>query len=64
MLLSDREARQRAMTACHSVSAATWGRARSWAVLYGVMLLDAGLVDDPRIAAIAEKTFDRLLEGP
>jgi len=64
MLLPDREARQRAMSACHSVSAATWRRARGWAVLYGVMLLDAGLVDDPRMTAIAEKTFDRLVEGP
>lgn len=64
MLLPEREARQRAITACHSVSAATWRRARGWAVLYGVMLLDAGLVDDPRMAAIAEKTFNRLIEGP
>jgi aminoglycoside phosphotransferase (APT) family kinase protein len=64
MLLSEGDTRQRAMTALRSVSAATWRRARGWAVLYGVMLLDAGLVDDPRMVAIAERTFRRLIEGP
>jgi aminoglycoside phosphotransferase (APT) family kinase protein len=64
MLLPDGDARQTAVTACRSVSAATWRRARGWAVWFGVMLLDAGLVDDPRMAAIAETIFARLIEGP
>jgi aminoglycoside phosphotransferase (APT) family kinase protein len=64
MLLPERETRRRAMAACGPVSAATWRRARGWAVLYGAILLDAGLVDDPRMAAIAERTFERLIEGP
>jgi aminoglycoside phosphotransferase (APT) family kinase protein len=64
MLLPDLEARQSAMIACRAVSAATWRRARGWAVWYGVMLLDAGLVDDPPMAAIAETIFRRLIEGP
>jgi len=64
MLLPDLEARQMAMIACRSVSAATWRRARGWAVWYGVMLLDAGLVDDPGMAAMAETIFRRLIDGP
>ena len=64
MLLSERETRERAMAACGEVSPATWRRARGWAVLYGAMLLDAGLADDPRMARIAERTFQRLVDGP
>ena len=64
MLLPDRSARDDAVTACRGVSADTWRRARGWAVLYGVMLLDAGLADDPRMTAIARSTFARLLGGP
>jgi len=64
MLLPSAAARRRAMAACGAVSAATWRRARGWAVLYGVMLLEAGLADDPRMAAIAEATFARLIDGP
>ena len=60
MLLPDRSARDAAV-ATYGASAATWTRARGWAVLYAVMLLDAGLSDDPRMALIAERTFDRLL---
>jgi len=52
------------MAACGAVTEATWRRARGWAVLYGVMLLDAGLTDDPRMAAIARATFARLVNGP
>ena len=64
MLLPDRSARDRALAACDGVSPATWRRARGWAALYGVMLLDAGLADDPRMTAIARATFVRLMEGP
>jgi len=64
MVLPSRDARQRAMAACGDVSEVTWRRARGWAVLYGVMLLDAGLADDPRMASIARATFERLIEGP
>jgi aminoglycoside phosphotransferase (APT) family kinase protein len=64
MLLPQMESRRRAMAACRSVSDATWRRARGWAVLFAVILLDSGLVDDPRMAAIAERTIHRLWEGP
>jgi len=64
MLLPKRETRERAMAACRAVSEATWRRARGWAALYGVLLLDAGLADDPRMTVIAERIFARLIEGP
>lgn len=64
MLLPDREARLRAMAALPSVSPDTWRRARGWAVLYGLLLLGAGLADDPRMAVIAKRTFERLFDGP
>ena len=63
MLLPKAETRRRAMAACGPVSDSTWRRAKGWAVLYGVMLLDAGLADDPRMTAIAAATFQRLCDG-
>jgi aminoglycoside phosphotransferase (APT) family kinase protein len=64
MLLPQLESRKRAMMACRSVSDATWRRARGWAVLFAVILLSSGLVDDARMVAIAERTINRLWEGP
>lgn len=64
MLLPAPRARARAMAALPEVTAATWRRARGWAALYGLMLLDAGLADDPRMAAIGAWTLERLCEGP
>jgi aminoglycoside phosphotransferase (APT) family kinase protein len=64
MLLPQLESRKRAMQGCRSVSAATWRRAKGWALLYSVILLNAGLVDDPRMVAIATRTISRLWEGP
>jgi len=64
MLLPERRARQRAMAALSSVSAATWSRARGWAVFYAIVLLHAGLADDARMTAIAHRTLERLLDGP
>ncbi len=64
MLFADIEARRRAMAACRTVSHDTWRRARGWAVLYGVMLRDAGLADDPRMAAIGAATLERVVAGP
>ena len=64
MLLPQPETRRRAIAASNAVTAATWRRARGWAVLYGVMLLEAGLADDPRMEIIARRIFERLIEGP
>jgi aminoglycoside phosphotransferase (APT) family kinase protein len=64
MLLPQLESRRRAIAACSTVSAATWRRARGWALLFAVILLNSGLLDDARMAAIAERTISRLWEGP
>jgi aminoglycoside phosphotransferase (APT) family kinase protein len=71
MLFSNVEARQQAISVLRNsagtatyanVSEATLKRARGWAVFFGVMLLDTGLVDNPRFAAIGEKTLRRIVE--
>ncbi len=64
LLLPQLQSRRRAMAACRSVSEASWRRARGWALLFAVILLSAGLVDDARMTAIAERTLARLWEGP
>jgi aminoglycoside phosphotransferase (APT) family kinase protein len=64
LLLPQLASRRRAVAACGSVSDATWRRARGWAVLFSVILLSSGLVDDARMVAIAERTIKRLWEGP
>jgi aminoglycoside phosphotransferase (APT) family kinase protein len=64
MLLPQLESRERAMAACRSVSDATWCRARGWALLLAVILLSSGVIDDPRMVAIAARTISRLWEGP
>jgi aminoglycoside phosphotransferase (APT) family kinase protein len=64
MLLPQLASRKRAMAAGRSVSDATWRRARGWALLFAVILLSSGLVDDARMVAIAERTINRLWEGP
>jgi aminoglycoside phosphotransferase (APT) family kinase protein len=62
-LLSGVETRERTLTA-YGVTADTLRRARGWAVCFGVMLLDAGQIDDPRLAAAGAATLARLVEGP
>jgi aminoglycoside phosphotransferase (APT) family kinase protein len=63
MLLPSPRARREAIAALPAVTPATWRRARGWAALYVAMLMDAGLADDPRMTAIAERTAERLIEG-
>jgi aminoglycoside phosphotransferase (APT) family kinase protein len=62
MLLSDSAARRQAMTAYGAASTATWRRAKGWAVLFGVVLLDTGLTDHPRHMAMGERTLRHLEE--
>jgi aminoglycoside phosphotransferase (APT) family kinase protein len=62
MLFSDAQVRQQALTAYASTSAATLQRARGWAIFFGVVLLDTGLVDNPRYAAIGERILGRIAE--
>jgi aminoglycoside phosphotransferase (APT) family kinase protein len=60
MLFADPRAREEALAAYAPVSEATLWRARGWAVLFGVVLLDTGLIDNPRNAAIGVHTLQRL----
>jgi len=64
MLFANPEARSRALSSSGSVMQATYLRAKGWAIRFGVVLLDSGIVDYPRHAAMGEKTLRRVVEGP
>lgn len=59
-LLPDAAERRGALHAYGPVSPATLTRARGWAVLFGVMLLESGLIDHPRHARMGELTLQRV----
>jgi aminoglycoside phosphotransferase (APT) family kinase protein len=61
MLFDNTTARVAAFAAYGEISAATHVRTRGWAVLFGVMLLDSGLVDHPRHAAMGARVLQRLM---
>jgi hypothetical protein len=63
MLFAEPRARHNALAAYADLSEATLQRAKGWAVLFGVMLLDTGLIDNPRNAAIGEQTLRRVAES-
>lgn len=60
MLFEDVEARREALAAYGPLSTATLARAKGWAIHFGAMLLDTGLVDHPRHARIGERTLRRV----
>jgi aminoglycoside phosphotransferase (APT) family kinase protein len=60
MLLPDEAARERAQRAYGATSSALWARARGWAVLFGVMLLDTGLAGNARNAVMGEQVLRRI----
>ncbi|MBE9106808.1 hypothetical protein IQ229_18280 [Nostoc cf. edaphicum LEGE 07299] len=60
MLFSDPKARSQALAEYSNVSEATIQRALGWAILFGVMLLDTGLVDNPKHAIMGERTLHRV----
>jgi aminoglycoside phosphotransferase (APT) family kinase protein len=62
MVFGDAQGRDAAQRALDDVSDATWIRAKGWAVALGVMLLDSGLRDHPRHAAMGEGTLRRITE--
>jgi aminoglycoside phosphotransferase (APT) family kinase protein len=64
MLFDDRRARHHALTAYGELSHATLQRAKGWAVLFGVVLLDTGLNDNRRHAVIGERVLRRVAEAP
>ncbi|MFH7029495.1 MAG: hypothetical protein ACHBN1_29940 [Heteroscytonema crispum UTEX LB 1556] len=45
-----------------NISEATLQRAKGWAILFGVLLLDTGLIDNPRHAVIGERILRRVAE--
>lgn len=54
-LFREQHVRQQAIDAYGGLSEATLARARGWAILFGLLLLDSGLVDHPDHAAIGQK---------
>jgi aminoglycoside phosphotransferase (APT) family kinase protein len=60
MLLPDEAARETAMGAYGSSNTSLWVRARGWAVLFGVMLLDTGLAGNARNAVMGEQILRRI----
>lgn len=64
MLLPTVAARESAIAEYGSVPNATWSRALGWAVNLGTLLLETGLVENPRHATIGELTLQRIVAGP
>lgn len=64
LLLPTIESRQSAISEYGNVPSATWLRAVGWAILFGVLLLETGLVDNPAHAKIGAVTLERIAEGP
>jgi aminoglycoside phosphotransferase (APT) family kinase protein len=62
MLFADRNAHQQALAEYANVSEATLQRAKGWAILFGVVLLDSGLIDNPRHAVMGARTLCRVSE--
>ena len=52
-----------ALEAYGRISEATLQRAKGWAVLFGVFLLDTGLSDNPRNAGIGARALRRVTES-
>lgn len=63
MLFAEPAARAAALTAYANLSEATFQRAQGWAIMFGTVLLDTGLIDNPRHAAIGERTLRRVVES-
>ena len=62
MLFANRSDREKALSAYAEVSEATLRRAKGWAVFFGIVLLDAGVIDNPRHAEIGRRTLLRVAE--
>ncbi|BAZ09426.1 putative phosphotransferase enzyme family [Calothrix sp. NIES-4071] len=62
MLFSSRSARENMIAEYGNISEATLMRAKGWAIVFAVLLLDTGLIDNPRHAVMGEKVFCNLIE--
>jgi aminoglycoside phosphotransferase (APT) family kinase protein len=60
LLLPDEAARAQAQRAYGATDSALWARARGWAVMFGVILLDTGLACSARNAAMGEQVLQRI----
>ncbi|MEM9274077.1 MAG: aminoglycoside phosphotransferase family protein [Cyanobacteria bacterium P01_F01_bin.143] len=60
MLFSEQKVRQQVIEEYGNLSDTTLQRARGWAILFGVILLDTGLIDNPRQAMIGEQILSRV----
>jgi aminoglycoside phosphotransferase (APT) family kinase protein len=62
MLFSEGTVRQQVIAEYGNISESTLQRAKGWAILFGVLLLDTGLIDNPRHAVMGERIFCRVAE--
>ncbi len=62
MLLENRNTRETAIGAYNDNDSALWARAKGWAVIFGVVLLDTGRVDNRRHAEMGRCILERLTE--
>jgi aminoglycoside phosphotransferase (APT) family kinase protein len=60
-LFSHPDGQEQVLRSCSSVSADTWRRARGWALLLAVVALESA---DPSHVTAAQRTMQRLLDGP
>lgn len=63
-MLFDASDRGPALTAYGGIDPELEARAKGWAVLFGAVLLDSGMADHPRHAAVGAQTLRRVTEGP
>ncbi len=62
MLLENQCARETAIETYSDDDPALWARAKAWAVIFGVVLLDTGLVDNRRHAEMGRCILERVTE--
>ena len=62
MLFSERNTRQQAIAEYGNVSDATLQRAKGWAILFGVVLLDTGIIDNPKHLVMGERILGHVYE--
>ncbi|MCU0533843.1 MAG: aminoglycoside phosphotransferase family protein [Hydrococcus sp. Prado102] len=62
MLFAEQNTRQQILAEYKNVSEATLQRAKGWAIVFGVLLLDTGLIDNPRHAVMGQRTLCRVCE--
>jgi aminoglycoside phosphotransferase (APT) family kinase protein len=62
MLFDDAKARREALD-CYAATKIETARAKAWAVFFGAVLLETGLIDHPPHAAMGAATLRRITEG-